>query len=224
MIELTKNLKKMFFEFEPLEVLKGAYSGEEIHIFTCGNSLKYFVLPDLKNKFVLSVKQTYSLLKDFADIHVYNPCNYSSFNYHDDCIKMFSAFRRYQYNQYYNYDIFFPSAYKDIKNCTATTKDFDYMQSQLVKDLVWGPGIMYDLVIPLCVHIGVKKIFVYGWDIHYGNDPYFFDSNHSKRPSIEEMELIAQSTDFLYDWLSVKGIELFIMTPNSSVSQRFKRL
>lgn len=29
----------------------------------------------------------------------------------------------------------------------------------------WGPGIMYEMAIPLCLYLGVRKIVTVGWDI-----------------------------------------------------------
>ena len=29
----------------------------------------------------------------------------------------------------------------------------------------WGPGIMYEMAIPLAIHLGCKKIVTIGWDI-----------------------------------------------------------
>lgn len=45
--------------------------------------------------------------------------------------------------------------------------------------LTWGPGIMYELAIPLALHVGVKSIHTIGWEIFASADanPHFYDQN-----------------------------------------------
>lgn len=51
--------------------------------------------------------------------------------------------------------------------------------------LTWGPGIMYELAIPLALHLGVKSVHTIGWELFASADanPHFYDPNpSSSRP------------------------------------------
>jgi hypothetical protein len=53
--------------------------------------------------------------------------------------------------------------------------------------LTWGPGIMYELAIPLALHLGVKSVHTIGREIFSSADanPHFYDPNpSSSRPFI----------------------------------------
>ena len=108
-----------------------------------------------------------------------------------------------------------------------------------------GPGIMNDMIIPILVHCGVKKINMLGWDgakiESDGSIKHFYDIETEYKPTLNyvskkfnlnnlksdtsecEQEIAKKGEDRVFDYLSSKKIELQIMTKNSLVTKNFKR-
>ena len=79
----TKNVIKKILQFEDiqdrLKVLRDSYEGETCYIVSAGPSLKNIGVDELRNKLrdelVISIKQSFNLLKGIADFHVLNFTN-----------------------------------------------------------------------------------------------------------------------------------------------------
>jgi len=96
-----------------------------------------------------------------------------------------------------------------------------------------GPGIMYETVLFMAIHLGVKKITCLGWDLSQGRvneDTYkHFYGNTTKlrnRGDILEWE-IEETRKFslrFFNWLKREGIELRIASKNSYLPPEIPRI
>jgi hypothetical protein len=76
----------------------------------------------------------------------------------------------------------------DLARSLAATRDFGKHALAGGEPRPWGPGIMYEIVLHLAVHLGVAEIITVGWDIanttgrnthFYDGDDTFFDRERS---------------------------------------------
>ena len=94
-----------------------------------------------------------------------------------------------------------------------------------------GPGIMYETVIYMAVHLGVKKIVALGWDLSNNNPKrekdykHFYDDDQkmfSKGDVLPwEISITCKASEDLYKWLKTKDIELELC---SDVSELYKEI
>ena len=91
----------------------------------------------------------------------------------------------------------------------------------------WGPGIMYEMALPLALYLGCKKIVTIGWDIgdlssfENGTEDdtqrvfqeHFYGDEHEKivyaKTSMgpREIKSVAKATKGIYYWLKEQGVE-----------------
>jgi hypothetical protein len=108
-----------------------------------------------------------------------------------------------------------------------------------------GPGIMNDMVVPLLVHFGVKKVSFLGWDgakiTEDGSIRHFYDIEDQYKPTLNyvsnkfnlnnlksdtnecEQQIAERGEVSVFNYLSSKGIQLEILTKNSTVTDKIKR-
>jgi hypothetical protein len=108
-----------------------------------------------------------------------------------------------------------------------------------------GPGLMNDMVVPIMVHCGIKKINILGWDgakiqpdgsiqHFYDNEPEYkpnlnyvsnkFNLNNLKSDTNEcEQQIAKRGEESLLIYLNNKGIEINILTKNSDINSSIKR-
>ena len=136
------------------------------------------------------------------------------------------------------YDIFFKIPCVDVRTqlnaFVSINKDFDsaLLSNSFTRPV--GPGIMYETVMFMAVHLGVKKITTLGWDlsqksISSTNDYDHFYAKESSffRPGTMmdwEIDTTRDASKDLYYWLSDKGIELNIASENSSLYENIPRV
>ena len=159
-----------------LRRLRGLWRGETAVIVTCGPSLNDHEQSALRAAVapypVIAVKQAYERLERETAVHVLNPYNYQPYHYgqrrplvavvggHLAPLKMpglrpdllFEADRR--------------SRSKDLAHSLAVHRDFSRWDlSRQRWNLPWGPGMVYDLALPLALHAGCTRVVMIGWDI-----------------------------------------------------------
>ncbi|WP_158683334.1 hypothetical protein [Pseudoalteromonas sp. T1lg24] len=244
MHRFTNKIKKELRQKKDLQskvdFLKNSYSGEDCIILTCGPSLADYWNAELemylKDKLVISVKQTFNLAPSIVDFHILNSWNYEKYEYGNySPIVISERNEKDPETAGLHADLLFnvPSP-SDFWSRLATTYEFDNYTFDKILDRPWGPGVMHELVFYLCVHLGVKNIVAFGWDLGVKNSksmPHFFDvkkdpSNLKNKPGIipEEVDDIANSTAALYYWLRAKGIGLAIVSEQSLVADCIPRL
>lgn len=108
-----------------------------------------------------------------------------------------------------------------------------------------GPGIMNDMVVPLLVHFGVKKVSILGWDgakiQEDGSIRHFYDIETQFKPTLNyvsnkfnlsnlksdtvecEQQIAKRGEEKVHNYLLSKGVELEILTKNSAITSKIKR-
>lgn len=168
-----------------LEQLHGAYDGARCIIVTCGPSLGD-VPPDqlrraLKGELTLSVKQAIDVTAEHTDFLCFNSFNVSRYRrpVRDtiSCLVREPTGRTPQLNRA---DVTFTQAggAGSLELALASTREFADHPLDAGAARPWGPGIMYELVLHLAVHLGVTEVITIGWDIANsgGHNTHFYDA------------------------------------------------
>tara|TARA_R110000803_G_scaffold99365_1_gene167409 strand:- start:564 stop:1388 length:825 start_codon:yes stop_codon:yes gene_type:complete len=236
---------------ERLSVLKNKYEGETAYIVAGGPSLNNYSHEYLKefmsDKLCMPIKQSYNILKDVSDFHLLNFCNFSPYDWSDNVSMVtwavFEQFHPEMITQNnFPLDLMIPifrnnpntgggSGPNAMEHSLAEREDWDTMKLDNAEygfNQPWGPGIMFELAIPLAIYLGCKKIVTVGWDIgdlskfedtDIDNNSksifqdHFYGDDHEKivysktkmRP--REITSVAKATEGLYNWLKTQGVE-----------------
>ena len=251
------NLKReMTFQKElqgKLDVLHNSYEGETCYILSCGPSLNEMsaaALKDkLKDKLVFSVKQAYEKFSDITDFHFFNCANLPSlkgdgfyqehYQYKDQetiVITSSNYTSGSRWSPYQKSDVFFKVPIRtEINNeFIVKTKEFDEYLLKDHPERPCGPGIMYETVIYMALHLGVKKIVVLGWDLSY-NDPkslkeykHFYGETGDliNRGDILSWEITEtrEASEDMYKWLQNMGVELELASKQSTLYEGIPRV
>ncbi len=259
MHKLTNELKNTISQYEDikdrLNKLKDSYKGETCYIVSAGPSLKNYQVGELKsklkNELVITIKQAYDVLKDISDFHVLNFTNFQPYEWVDDTIVVWEVFEQYHPNMIldngFNCDLMLPvvgnhesDIVKRINESQAGTESFDNWTLDKTMNRMYGPGIMYEVVIHLALHLGVSKIKTVGWDIgdvskFKQNDLYedvwqdhaYEGSDkiqYAKTPmNYHEVNTVVKSVKYLSEWLKSKGVEFEIISDRNPAHKSVKR-
>ena len=239
-----------------VEYMWGKYSEQECYVLAAGPSLKKYkvdyIKEKLQNKLVICIKQSYKQFEDIADFHVMNFTNYEPYDqYNSDTIAVWEVFEQYHPNMILEHkipcDIMLPiegnhgsDTIEKMNGTQAAKLSFEDWTLDKTLTRWYGPGIMYETVIHLCVHLGVNKITTLGWDIgdlsKFGDDPYedvWQDHSYEGQSKIVyaptpmnkyEVEIVINSTKFLNKWLQKKGIDLNIISDTNPASSTIPRV
>ena len=176
----TEELRNKLLQFEDTEerikLLKDSYKGETAYIVAGGPSLNNYTSEHLneffKDKLTLPIKQSWNMLREVADFHLLNFCNFAEYNWSGNkSIITWAIFEQFHpemiFQNNLECDIMIP-IYRNngrMEETIAEAGDFESMLIQKSFARPWGPGCMYELAIPLAVYSGCKKIVTVGWDI-----------------------------------------------------------
>ncbi len=234
---------------EKVKILKGSFQSEDCYILSCGPSLKDYdsdrLKSFLKDKLVFTVKQAYNLFKDVSDFHFFNCSNLPSsiepyaphYNNSKSTITVSSS----NYEQYARWspmqlsDVFFKVPIRtQINNefLVRTGKIDDFLiENNLTRPC--GPGIMYETVLFMAIHLGVKSITCIGWDltkqkVNESNYEHFYGSTNGliNRGDILDWE-IEETREFsknFYEWCCQNDIELKLASQRSSLYEKIPRI
>ena len=258
MIKQTKTLLEQFSKSNSVEertgFLKDAYAGETLYVVAAGPSLNNYSPNKLKeflrDKPVMCIKQSYHLLKDVADFLLLNFTNLSNYSWKEEVITAWEFWDPQQPNIVFNNkwkgDLLYPLYRNEnipnkMSQSVAFKKDYENLLFENGLGRPWGPGLMYELAIPLAVHLGVKEIITIGWDI--GDISVWKDTNDPKeRHEIEhfyseethrydkftldaqEIQLITESCLEIYKFLKERGIEFKIASDINPASHEVPRV
>jgi len=265
--KLQKDINKFGDSHERINILENSYKDETAYIIAAGPSLNNYkpeYLKDLlKNKLVLSIKQTYNDFGDITDFHLLNFCNFAPYNWDQNkSIITWAIFEQFHpqmiFQNNLKADLFIPI----FRNSTYTgggigpdkmiyslSESGDW-KTMLLNDpesginQPWGPGIMYELAIPLAIHLGCKKIITIGWDI--GNiesfkngkeddtqrvfQEHYYGKEHNNivyaKTSMGPREIIsvAKATEGIYKFLQEMGLEWEIVSDRNPGFKGIKRI
>lgn len=255
MIEHTKTLKSKLKELgknyqEKVDLLHNQYKGEDCYLLSCGPSLNQysedFLNDYLKDKLTLSVKTSYERHRDVTDFHFFNCCNLPKpktkpyhYDYNDTIAIASSNFPAgHRWSSIQKYDIFFKiplvDASTQINHFVSINKEFDKYKLDQQFERPVGPGIMYETVLFMAVHLGVRSINTIGWDLsssritHINQYDHFYDQELSLwNPGSMmdwEIEATAKCSKDLYYWLKNQNIQLNILTDNAALYEGIPRI
>ena len=248
---LKKKLSKTDSLEEQMKILENAYDGETCYILNCGPSLgdhrKGALQEKLKDKLVFAVKQAYDTAPGLVDFHFFNCANlpepvgnfvpeHYQYNESDPIVVASSNYPLHmRWSEFQKHDIFFKIPIRtEINNeFLCLTKAFDdYMMSKTCSRPC-GPGIMYETVIYMAQHLGVKKIVVLGWDLSK-KDPkndkdykHFYENKKmfNKGDILPwEVSMTCEASEPLYYWLKEKGVELQLVSNRSNLYENIPRV
>lgn len=230
-----------------LEKFKEINLDKEVVIFTCGPSLDKFdkqkMLNFCKDKIIFTVKQAFHKYREISNYHFFNDNNFLP--YDTEAIKIASSgnlewAKKYIWKEQKNIDLFFRivNATGNVDESISGTLDFKKMLLSSQKERVWGPGIMYETVLPFALYTGTKKIYVNGWDYTTTKEgilKHYYDEKKAEKILInngnkiggmanKEKEVFLRSTEKLYEFLQELGVELKIISNCSELSKKFERI
>lgn len=254
------------FDIEKLEKLKNKFENSDCIVFGCGPSLNEIspddLKPYLKDKMVVTIKHSQCRYGEESNIHFFNDNNLIKYTYKNrDTIKIFSSGNPPQaLNKYYTLfrdtpDITFriiapPNTGPDkLKKSMAFTGDFEKWTIRNTGiNRLWGPGIMYETVLPVLEFVGVKNIYTLGWDYedpkkwkvegtainrmdHYYDEklkqqsnPLSLLSNPAGGICKEECEILIESSADIYHYLKYNGIGLHTLSKKTYISDIIPRV
>ena len=255
MLEKTKHVKSALDAFggdyqAKIKFLHNQYQGQDCYLLSCGPSLnqysKDFLNDYLKDKLTLSVKTSYERHRDVTDFHFFNCCNLPRpttkpyhYDYNNTIAIASSNFPAgYRWSPIQKYDIFFKIPLVDIStqinHFVSINKEFDKYKLDKQFERPVGPGIMYETVLFMAVHLGVKSINTIGWDLTPKPTTHINDYDHFYNKELSlcnpgsmmhwEIEATTKASKDLYYWLKNQNIELNILTDNTALYEGIPRI
>jgi hypothetical protein len=168
-----------------MEALRGRYSGLPCVVVTCGPSLSAvpsnLLAEGLDGVLTISVKQAVDIVGAVTDFHCFNSFNVRRWApVGSDTVRCFVREPTGRVPQLNPWDICFEmvDGRGDLARSLAASQDFDAYQLKRTVLRPFGPGIMYELVFYLAVHLGVSEVVTVGWDISdpNGMNTHYYDS------------------------------------------------
>lgn len=244
--------------YDRVKYLKDQYKGETAYILASGPSFgdipQELLQEKLKDKLVISIKQTFNEVPNLVDYHLLNFCNLTKYEYPNlNTIVGWTIWDNNQPNVIVqNFPIdFILDTFKlnngapNIENSIAFNLDqIDLLDMNTNLSRPWGPGTMYEIAMPLALYLGCNKIITIGWDL-FGSSinrykdnkesltqPHCYDNNSlvfkETDTAITKKEIIGtiNSTKSLYEWLQSKNVDLEIVDPkgNNPAYEKIKRI
>jgi hypothetical protein len=196
---------------------------EKCLILGCGPSLNEITESDIKNlskdHIIATIKQSYLKFGDYSDFQFFN-CNNlvkyerkkAKFIY---CSPHISPFLKQQEVDYtYKMSEFSPNR----KLCHFDDLNDFFSIENMGK--YFGPGIIFEIVLPFIYNLGVKKIITAGWDFHKNEKEieHFYEeknrksfSNPARIPYDGENEESIKNSKKVNSFLTSKGISLYCL-------------
>jgi hypothetical protein len=168
-----------------LDLLRDAYRGENCVVVTCGPSLS--MIPTdrlqraLESTLVLSVKQAVHATGAETDVVCFNSFNVARFKTASPAtLRLLVREPTGRIPQLNRADVVMRQSTDvgDLARSLAATANFDAYPLAAETPRPWGPGIIYEVVLHLALHLGVARITTLGWDIAnpQGRNTHFYDS------------------------------------------------
>lgn len=262
--DLLNEISTIGYVDERLKVLKNAYEGETVYIVAAGTSLNNYPInllkKKLKDKLVFCIKQPYYNLKDVCDFLLVNFSNLSPYDFQNHTIVCWL----YWFEQHlqaieqnkWKADLVFPivrngepqglehltgkeRGEKKLEQTVTHVGDWENTLLDKTLERPWGPGTMFELAIPLAIHLGCKKIVTIGWDIgdpiefedekYDGRIDHFYQDEGIKlfdTVNIGKAEFYQMVNGMLeyYKFLQSKGVDFNIISDRNPVSDEVPRM
>lgn len=233
---------------EKISYLKDSFKDEDCYILNCGPSLSEQDPEKLKNflkdKLTFTVKQSFDLYKEISDFHFFNCSNLPNpkekFEPYYENLKDTITVSSSNYEEYQRWQVFQSSdIFFKIPIRTEIDNEFLVKTGKIEENLLknkltrpCGPGIMYETVLFMAIHLGVKSIKVLGWDLtmdkvtekdykhFYGSTDGLINRGDILDWEIEETRKF--SKDF-YNWCLENNISLSLVSSQSSLYSEIPR-
>lgn len=248
--EYVRTLYKSVFDLRLKKKLsKGLFKGKKAYIIAAAPSLNHVdfikLKKELKDNLVIVIKQSVLKCLHESDFMLINFCNLSDYPWDKIQAAVFwTTFEENHRGVIHNsgnaYNEIF-EAYGNGANSeegfqisTAGSKSWEDLLNFEEGKAKWGPGLMYELAIPLALHLGVEEINLVAWDIgklsgqndnSFMNE-HFYESNSLKvKTKINDLEIkvVAKSTESLNIWLKEQGVALKIISNSSLTHESVER-
>lgn len=241
-MSLHKTLRTQGSFLEKQETLKDTFLGEECLVLSCGPSLKHLSKDKIREfargKRVACIKQAQIGFSDITDFHFINDNNVLKYDRREETLifgssggldeKTYSTFTDKQPDLFFQIDTSFGTTAGD-----CNFKDFEFSKKRR-----WGPGIMYETVLPSLLHMGFKTLYVVGWDYTTSPDgtlKHFYDETAAKKvlkntgAKIGQMfagekEQLVSSTGELQEYLKNRNVKMYLISEVSELSQKLERM
>lgn len=266
-IDLLKSLENRFLDSKCL-ILSGGPSLSDLDIEELDR------LPE--DIIVIAVKQAYYKCPGLINVHLINDDNYEVYNYElsnpKPLIIKISSASKFRPTPNSREDIKF-NILKESSNhekSLVATRDFcSGLIDSATLERPWGPGIMYEIGIYFPIFLGIKDIYIAGWDLGSPHSnvikrfyekrgifqslknicakesPFIYNKVFNRIENlvrlflyifnkeivlnipgvtINEADLISNSTEYLYEWVKHQGVSFFIVSDKSMVSNKFQRV
>ena len=227
---------------EKSKAINGTFQGEECLVLSCGPSFNQVDEQKLrefaKGKRVASIKQAQIKYSDITDFHFLNDNNVLKYDRKEDTL-VFSSSGFLEEEKYRNFTGTTPDLFFKINTTNRTTAhDCNFEDFEFSNTRRWGPGIMYETVLPTLIHMGFKTLYVIGWDYTTAKDgtlKHFYNEEAAKSVlkntgnKIGEMfpgekQALINSTDKLSSYLEEKGIKMYLISDVSELSDKIERM
>ena len=252
-LEIKKNIDFLDTYTEKNKFIHNKYEGKTCYIVATGPSLRNFDYSELKKRLkdelVICIKQSYDLLKEECDFHIYNCGNYKNYDYKDSNAMVVECTA---YENLLNQECDFKYVIKErnFARSLAIVKNFDFWTlSNFSNDVIrpYGPGIMFEIVFYFAHHLGIKEIVTIGWDnslklkegqtgVHFYDydgyeniKDYITHNDVNDNPAAvsslsTEAMITAECIVDWYFWLKQQGIELKIISDYNPASSMIPRI
>lgn len=258
-IKERKDLANNFYEQKILKnainLLKGKFYGTEAVVLSCGPSLKNdYSEADItrfcKGKLVIAVKEALFEAK-FANLWFLNDSRWREYDFNFENILTIYSHGIHNTalkakNSKTIYDVYIPEEY-DNKKITLNkqlinSKNFSKYDFLNQSERPWGPGILYETVFFMLLHMKVSSVYTLGWDLsetgnlnHYFDDykdenykesvnNYLRDLKSFKSSWDEEMKNVIKATESIYLYFKSMGLKIYCLSKQSYISEEIPRI
>jgi hypothetical protein len=194
-------------------------------VVSCGPSLSNWkkVLSTIEEEapYIVCVKQSINEVGSICDLHVFNVFNIEKYSYPSASVVRVLGSTSSPPPIFAPFDVsYVVDTPTDKKSgfTNSTAYDFDPHTFDLgrtgLDNRPWGPGVMYEFVLPYLLWCGVSKIVTVGWDVadKKGQNSHFYDSYLNVTPIFRALANIGskvivgilkknKSTHFLLNWI-----------------------
>lgn len=228
-------------------ITRGIFANKKAYILAAGPSLNTIdfgkLEHELKHSLVICIKQSYLKLKEYnishlCDMHLLNFCNHFDYGWEQHTCPTGWVFFDEKHPQEVRDRNDKCSSYWHVTNNGSNTEE-GFLKSMAGSSnwsnmynigsgkVHWGPGLMYELAIPLAALAGCNEIILCGWDIgtmannnkanlnsHFYSNEDIIPTSKTKMSDLE-MKIVADSTKNLYKWLADQEIMVSLISNKS---------
>ena len=225
-----------------LKLFKNKHKGQDCVILTCGPSLKEYdkntVKKFLKGKTVFCVKESIFEFETECNYFLFNRWRCQNYNITNKNIISIGQFNRGHHacQNPIHIRIGYDTDFK--KTNILESKDFERNNFDNKISRTWGPGIMLETLLYMCLYMGFKNVYTIGWDLtdpnKIGSITHFSDFINTKKYQhtrntaemdyTNEMMLQANNIIHVYNYFKSKNMNITIVEHKSFIDKNIPRV